>query len=131
MPVEQVKLNLGVGQITVTPGDGEIDLGAGAGAAVMLTFDAGNWDIPKTITVNAYNDDVYEGKEPHVVTINHSANGGEYTGIEISSVEVEVTDNELICGDWGYMRADINKDCYVDLLDFAEFASQWMMNQPQ
>jgi hypothetical protein len=118
-------------QITATPGDGEIDLGAGAGAAVMLTFDAGNWDIPKTITVNAYNDDVYEGKEPHVVTINHSANGGEYTGIDISSVEVEVTDNELICGDWGYMRADINKDCYVDMLDFAEFASQWMLNQPQ
>jgi hypothetical protein len=115
-------------EITATPGDGEIDLGAGAGVGVVLTFTTSNWDTPKTVNVSAYDDDVYEGKEPHVVTISHSADGGEYTGVNISSVEVEVTDNELICGDWGYMTADINKDCYVNLLDFAELASAWMLS---
>lgn len=118
-------------QITATPSDGQIDLGAGAGVPIILTFTTENWDTPKTVNVSAYDDDIYEGKEPHVVTISHSANGGDYTGINISSVEVEVIDDELICGDWGYMRGDINKDCYVDLLDFAEFASQWMSSEPQ
>lgn len=113
-------------QVTATPGDGQIDLGGGAGAAIVLTFTTENWDTPKTVNVSAYDDDVYEGKQPHITTITHSAEGAEYTGISIASVEVEVIDNELICGDWDYMRGDINKDCYVDLLDFAEFASEWM-----
>jgi hypothetical protein len=113
-------------QVTATPGDGQIDLGAGAGVPIILTFTTENWATPKTVNVNAYDDDVYEGKQPHLTTITHSAEGAEYTGISIASVEVEVIDDELICGDWGYMRGDINKDCYVDLLDFAEFASEWM-----
>jgi hypothetical protein len=117
-------------QITATPSDGEIDLGGGAGAAIVLTFTTENWDTPKTVTVNAYDDDIYEGKQPHITTISHIADGGEYTGINIDSVEVVVLDDELICGDWGYMRGDINKDCYVDLLDFAEFASECLSSEP-
>jgi len=42
-----------------------------------------------------------------------------------------VLDDEQICGDWGYMRGDINKDCYVDLLDFADFASEWLSSEAQ
>ena len=35
------------------------------------------------------------------------------------------------CGDWGYLEADIDKDCEVGLSDFAEIAAQWLMcNDP-
>ena len=30
------------------------------------------------------------------------------------------------CGDWGYHEMDFDENCYVDLRDFAEFASQWL-----
>jgi len=31
-----------------------------------------------------------------------------------------------VCGDWGYKRSDVNKDCIVSLEDFADLASNWM-----
>ena len=31
------------------------------------------------------------------------------------------------CGDWGYFRGDLNFDCYVDLIDFAILASDWLL----
>lgn len=31
-----------------------------------------------------------------------------------------------LCGDWGYLAGDINKDCYVTLEDFAVLTSQWL-----
>jgi hypothetical protein len=113
-------------QITATPGDSEIDIGSGAGVAVILTFTTGNWSTPQTITVTAVDDDIYEGKTPHTTTITHTAQGGNYTGISIRSVYVSVEDNEQICGDWGYFQSDLNRDCYVDLLDFAIFAGMWL-----
>jgi hypothetical protein len=33
---------------------------------------------------------------------------------------------ELVCGDWGYKRADLNQDCTVDFRDFAIFAEDWL-----
>ncbi len=33
---------------------------------------------------------------------------------------------EYGCGSWGYLVADVNKDCYVDLTDFATLAESWL-----
>ena len=33
---------------------------------------------------------------------------------------------EMSCGDWGYLPADLNRDCLVNLLDFAKFAESWL-----
>jgi hypothetical protein len=41
-------------------------------------------------------------------------------------VDVSVADDELTCGDWGYLPSDLNRDCYVNLVDFAIFAQQWL-----
>ena len=39
---------------------------------------------------------------------------------------------DLYCGDWGYLTADINGDCQVDLSDFADLAGDWFYcNDPQ
>ena len=32
-----------------------------------------------------------------------------------------------VCGDWGYATMDFNHDCYVDFLDFATFAQDWLV----
>jgi hypothetical protein len=119
--------------ITATPADAQIDLGAGAGAAVTLTFTSGNWGTAQTVTVSATNDDVYEGKIPHTTNIDHTTQSldDNYDDIPVASVAVSVTDNEEICGDWGYNPRDLNHDCYVNLLDFAEFARYWLESIPQ
>jgi len=114
--------------ITATPTDAQIDLGNGAGASVILTFISTNWDTAQTVTVTAVDDDVYEGKIPHSTDIDHTTQSldDNYNDIVVASVAVSVTDNEEICGDWGYNPRDLNHDCYVNLLDFAEFARYWL-----
>ena len=118
-------------QITAAPSDGQIDLGGGPGAPVALDFLASNWNVAQTINVTAYNDKVYEGKSPHTTTITHTAvsSDEDYNGITISSVEVDVIDNEETCGDWGYLLTDLNRDCYVNLVDLAIFAEQWLQTE--
>ncbi len=114
--------------VTATPADEQIDLGAGPGNAVAVVFTSGptgNWATPKTISVTAVDDDVYEGKAAHETLITHTATGGDYQGSSISTVLVGVFDNEQTCGDWGYFKTDLNRDCHVNLLDFAIFASYW------
>jgi hypothetical protein len=115
-------------EITATPGDEQIDLGHGPGLPAILIFSPSNWNAPQTVEVTAVDDNVYEGKSPHTTVITHSAVSTDenYDGIAIASVEVSVIDNELTCGDWGYLPGDLNRDCYVDLLDFAILAQQWL-----
>jgi len=113
-------------QITATPGDGQIDIGNGPGEPLVLEFTTQNWQTPRTVSVTAFDDDIYEGKTAHKTVITHTADGGEYTGVNISSVEVSVIDDELTCGDWDYFATDLNRDCYVNLLDFAKFAMEWL-----
>ena len=115
-------------EITAAPSDAEIDIGGGAGAARILTFTSSNWDTAQTVTVTAVDDEVYEGKLYHVTTITHTVQSSDddYNGASADSVEVQVEDNELTCGDWGYWPMDLNQDCYVNLLDYAEFALEWL-----
>ncbi len=42
--------------------------------------------------------------------------------------DIFVFDNLKIakCGDWGYHPMDFNRDCYVNMLDFAVFAGGWL-----
>jgi hypothetical protein len=121
--------------ITAAPDDSEIDLGSGAGNSIQLTFTTTSWDTAQTVTVSAVDDTVYEGGPsgtPHITTISHSTQqtggGGEFDGFTVA-VEVSVIDDDLICGDWGYMVEDLNKDCYVDLADFAFFSQEWLEMQ--
>jgi hypothetical protein len=89
----------------------------------------GNWDIPQTIDVTADDDEVYEGSDdPHTTVITHTtqSDDNDYDDIPVRSVSVAVYDNEMTCGDWGYLRTDVNKDCYVDIQDLRKFAAKWM-----
>ncbi|NEP56265.1 MAG: DUF4347 domain-containing protein [Symploca sp. SIO2G7] len=63
-------------------------------AIASLSFDASNWNIPQTVTVEAVDDNLIEGT--HTQTISHSATSTDpdYNGISIVDVEVTITDND-------------------------------------
>ena len=57
----------------------------------------------------------------------HSAH---WNGLSAPDVTVIVLENE--CGAWGFAPLDLNKDCAVDIVDLAMFASQFeMCTDPQ
>lgn len=78
-PTSDVTVTVSPGsQCTVTPGS--------------LIFTASNWDTPQQVTAGAINDAFAEGA--HVGLISHTASGGGYGGVAISSVSVAITDND-------------------------------------
>jgi hypothetical protein len=46
-----------------------------------------------------------------------------WSGTESASTSTVV----LNCGDWGYYDLDRNKDCVINLADFAEWAFNWLL----
>jgi hypothetical protein len=52
--------------------------------------------------------------------INDKVPGG------VDSAQAQLTVTALTCGDWGHLRSDINRDCYVNLLDLVELAAKWL-----
>jgi uncharacterized repeat protein (TIGR01451 family) len=79
--------------LTITP-DAQTDLGAGGGVSISLVFVPGDWDTAQSVTVSAVDDDVVEGL--HNSTIRHSASSddGNYEGLAIPDLNVNITDNE-------------------------------------
>ena len=64
-----------------------------------LTYDSTNWDTPQYVTVSAFDDDTEEGD--HTGNLAHSASSTDsnYDGINIDSINVNITDNNDIDGD--------------------------------
>ena len=108
------------GGVTITASGGSTDVtedGATDGHAVVLTaqpsadvlisisadsqvstsgnptFTSANWNVAQTVTVTAINDAIVEGA--HTGMITHAASGGGYSGIPISSVVANITDNDV------------------------------------
>jgi len=56
--------------------------------------------------------------------------GGGYTDFGLSEVRFYGTPGPSldVCGDVGtvYLDADVNQDCYVDMADLTQIASQWL-----
>ncbi len=109
--------------ITVDP-DGQTDLGAGPGVAIQLTFTAGNWNTPQTVTVTAVDDAVAEG--PHSSIIVHTVGSvdSNYNGISVPNVVVGVTDNDRpgvtiteIGGSTNLSETGPTSDTYTIVLD--------------
>lgn len=75
-------------EVTVSP-DADVSV-----SASDLWFHSTDWDTPQTITVTAVDDSDVEGN--HTGTITHSASSTDvgYSGISISSVVANITDND-------------------------------------
>jgi len=114
--------------VMVVPSSDQIDVGAGPGEAMELMFDPMMTD-PQDVMVMAVDDYEREGTEE--VSIAHylwdpadpTAGGGGGSGGGIVTT-VTVQDNE--CGGMGIAEGDLNADCIVDLLDFAQVANEWL-----
>ena len=60
---------------------------------------------------------------------NYNWSGGAYTGVGLNEVRFYTTGDIATCGQaigYGYgLIGDVNRDCYVNFLDFASFALTW------
>jgi hypothetical protein len=103
--------------VTITT-DGQVNVTS------PLIFTSANWNIAQSATVTAVDDAVLE-TDPHTGTLSFSASSSDpaYNGVTAFDVVVTIAENE--CGAWGYSVYDYNKDCIVNLIDFAQLASQW------
>jgi hypothetical protein len=110
-----VGISADVEQVLVTPGE--------------LPFTVDGWWGVKAVQVKAVDDelsgDFAEG-DPHSTTVSHTISGAdEYADLDVDSVTVSILDND--CGSWPYDTMDFDLDCDVDVDDFAEFASRWLV----
>ncbi|MBN2376265.1 MAG: LamG domain-containing protein [Sedimentisphaerales bacterium] len=102
----------------------EINLGSGFNTPITLTFTTSNWSTPQTVTVTVADDVVLEDDRDARLTHTPSSTG-DFKNAVIDDLIVTVLEDE--CGRWGYDPMDFNKDCYIDLLDMAEFMSEWLV----
>ena len=58
---------------------------------LYLTFNSENWNMPQTVTVS-YADDDLAGNI--LVTVIHSVSGGNYDGINVPTININVIDND-------------------------------------
>ena len=74
----------------------------------QLVFTPGNWNTAQSVVVSAVDDALAEGA--HVETITHAAasSDGNYNGIGVASVTVNVTDNDSagVVGDADHGQRD-------------------------
>ena len=107
------------GQVTVVP--------------EFIMVDPGNWMMPIDVQVLANEDTIPEGgpgalplpsQIEHIVICPGNLELHELPLF----VDAFVIDNEEYCGQVGtiYLPADINRDCQVNLDDFAQVAAQWL-----
>jgi len=116
--------------ITVDPLEAmDVNLGSGDGVSVDLTFDTGNWFTPQTVVVTAVDDAVNEGDHQDTLNASSVSNDGNFDNLTITTVTINIQDNEGNCGDAGqtYHQGDINEDCYVNIEDFAIVARDYLL----
>lgn len=92
--------------------------------STSLVFNETNWKTPQVVSVAAVDDGTLEN-DPHTTVLNLKAtNGKEYD--ELAPVSVNVTILENDCGAWGYLWADFDQDCDVDITDLSQMAADWL-----
>ncbi|MEE8306055.1 MAG: glycerophosphodiester phosphodiesterase family protein, partial [Gammaproteobacteria bacterium] len=96
-----------------------------AGTDLPLSFQQGNYQDPQTVTVKVIDDDINQGNRN--IALLHSAGSGDISWNVVEDYySVNIFDDDLGCGAWGYAEMDFNSDCYVNIIDFALFAEQWL-----
>ena len=79
------------GTVTVTPQSSDASIATVSGP---LTFTAGNWQTPQTVTVTGVNDNVDNASDRRDTTITHTIAGGDYAGVSAADVSVQVNDDD-------------------------------------
>ncbi|MBN1795599.1 MAG: DUF1080 domain-containing protein [Sedimentisphaerales bacterium] len=108
--------------VTVTPPAG-LTVGNGNGQSRDVIFTDQNWDQPQTIVVAVAD---AQATLDDIEYIQHSvqSNDPSYNGVPVCDIAVYIEDDS--CGLWGYLEADYNLDCTVDLKDLEIFSNLWL-----
>jgi alpha-N-arabinofuranosidase len=101
-----------------------LTVGNGGGQLKILTFTSSNWNQPQTVTVGIADVGLLGSTER--IEITTASADPEYQG---GFYEVQVSVYEDRCGVWGYVEADYNLDCVVDLEDFAILGRVWLSTE--
>ncbi len=64
-------------------------------SAATLTFTSIDWNIAQSVVVTAVNDTVAEGAHVTVFTHSSASSDPKYSGITVSTVQVNITDNDI------------------------------------
>lgn len=118
-------------EVTVAPlGDdaAEVDLGAGPAQSITLLFAAMQSGVH---TVTAVTEQVPIPGRLRSVTLVHTVESldPDFHHQPIDEVIIMIHGQDPYCGQPGtvYLPGDLNRDCYVDLLDLAMMADGWML----
>ena len=79
------------GSVRVTPSSSATGVATVPNTA--LTFNADNWESPKTVTVTTVNNDIDEDTD-RSATITHAVEGGDYASVTADDVTVTATDDD-------------------------------------
>ncbi len=90
-----------------------------------LVFTDANWATPRTVTITAIDDTVFEALN-HFTQIDAVMSSADpsYNLIQPEAIIVSIGDND--CGHWGYAPGDIDTNCVVNIDDLVEMATYWM-----
>lgn len=116
------------GQGLRTDTNGHIQLDGGVITTLKLDmFGPGSMDIAGgTLIING---DVTTYIQGLIDSGAITANNGTSEPImdyNVSNAGKTTLKGALECGDWGYLKGDINEDCYVDIDDLMELALNWL-----
>ncbi|MBN2377273.1 MAG: hypothetical protein JXD22_12785 [Sedimentisphaerales bacterium] len=98
----------------------------GTGQNITLTFESGSYDIPQTVQFQCIDDS--EDNDNQIIELIHhtSSNDSDWNILTDQTLSLLIYDDDIGCGDWGYFPADLDRNCYVNLVDFSMFAQQWL-----
>jgi hypothetical protein len=91
----------------------------------IVQFDPSNWDQAVTVTVSATADGVVE-KDIHTTRLRHSVTSQDMGYQNLLPPELTVLVRDSDCNPDTALAMDLNKDCRVDIQDFAFLAFSWM-----
>jgi hypothetical protein len=80
--------------ITVTPDSG-LDVGAGAGAAIVLTFNDVDWDVPQVVNVTGADDDVQTADRSSTITHSVASPDANYDGMILDNIVAAVAEDDV------------------------------------
>ncbi len=91
----------------------------------QLIFTPANAAIPQLVSVTAFDDQILVTSS-YSTSLEHriSSEDENFAVLPIASLRVIIRDNE--CGAWGFLSADLNRDCRIDLSDFSVMAGTWL-----
>ncbi len=100
--------------------------GLAVGEAATLVFEPRAYPTAQTVKMTAVDDSIYTGNRNVRLTHSITSKDAYWDDMQDVQLDVLVVEDDLGCGDWGYVEMDFNRDCYVDATDLALFATQWM-----